>query len=197
MFAAAPSIATAASVASVVSIYTARILELRTKRDTVAGPVREQTTLRLFILAGTAMVIGSIVEQLRIGRPFHLALFVAGWLLAIASFAIRRSAIRALGRFWSLHVEIRASHQLVKDGPFQWVRHPVYTSMIFELLSFALILQSAYTSVAVLLVFVPTLVWRILTEEQALIAKFGEAYEDYRRTTPSLVPAPWKRVRSA
>ena len=149
MFAVAPSISTGASVASVLLIYTARILELRTKRDTVAGPVREQTTLRLFILAGTAMVIGSITEQFVVARPFHLAFFVAGWLFALASFAIRRSAIRALGRFWSLHVEIRASHELVREGPFQWVRHPVYTSMIFELLSFALLLESAFTAAAV------------------------------------------------
>lgn len=190
------SVATGVTVASVLVIYLARIAELRTKRETVAGPVREQTTLRLFVLAGTAMLVGSIVEQLRFQRPFNAGLFVAGWAFAGASFAIRRSAIRALGRFWSLHVEIRTQHELVKEGPFRLVRHPVYTSMIFELLAFALLLQSMYTAIGVLFVFVPTLVWRIVTEEQALVAKFGDAYEEYRRTTPSLVPAPWKRVRA-
>ena len=87
-------VATGVAVASALVIYFARIAELRTKRETVAGPVREQTTLRLFVLAGSAMLVGSIVEQLRFARPFSIGLFVAGWRSPPrrSRFAARRSA---------------------------------------------------------------------------------------------------------
>lgn len=45
-------------------IYLARVVELRTKRQTEAGPVRERTTLRAFIFAGCFMLVGGIAELL-------------------------------------------------------------------------------------------------------------------------------------
>ncbi|NDJ15643.1 MAG: hypothetical protein EBY17_31475, partial [Acidobacteriia bacterium] len=44
-----------------------------------------------------------------------------------------------------LHVEIRETHQFVRTGPFRWMRHPTYFSMILELLSAAFILQAPAT----------------------------------------------------
>jgi protein-S-isoprenylcysteine O-methyltransferase Ste14 len=113
---------------------------------------------------------------------------VAGWVCAATSFAIRRQAIAALGRFWSLHVEIRKDHELVKDGPFRWVRHPTYLSMVLELLAGGLILNAWYSLIGVSLLFVPTLLVRIQIEEAALVAKFGDAYQNYQRSTPALFP---------
>lgn len=46
--------------------------------------------------------------------------------MAVASFALRRAAIRALGRFWSLHVEMREGHEFVTTGPFA---RPMATSI--------------------------------------------------------------------
>ena len=62
--------------------------------------------------------------------------------MAVFSFWLRARAIAALGRFWSLHVEIRENHEFVKTGPFRWMRHPVYFSMILELASICLILHA-------------------------------------------------------
>jgi protein-S-isoprenylcysteine O-methyltransferase Ste14 len=173
---------------SVVVVYAGRILELRTKRNTVPGSTRETVTLRLFVLAGTLMLVGSLTEYWLRGERLRLWTFVTGWGCAAASFALRRRAIAALGRFWSLHVEIRENHELVKAGPFRWVRHPTYLSMILELLCGGLMLNSWYSLLGVSLLFVPTLIARIHIEESALVSKFGEAYERYQQTTPALFP---------
>jgi len=53
---------------SAIAIYAARVAELRTKRQTIAGAIRENLTLRLFIMIGTAMLLGSLVEYWFIGR---------------------------------------------------------------------------------------------------------------------------------
>lgn len=174
-------------IASASLIYFARIAELRRKRDTVKGHVRENITLRIFIAIGTLMLVGSIGEFLWSRPALQPALFAAGWAAALLSFGIRRRAIRELGKMWSLHVEIRERHELIMSGPYRWVRHPAYSSMVLELLSCGLLLQSRFTSVAVALLFAPTLFARIRIEETALSARIS-GYTHYRRTTPALIP---------
>src|SRR2546426_1936029 len=178
-------------VASVIAIYGARMAELQAKRDTVPGSVREMLTFRLFMFAGTLMLVGSIAEFLRRGLALQWWTFAVGWVFSLASFAIRRRAIAALGKFWSLHVEIRENHQFVRSGPFRWVRHPTYFSMILELLSVGLIMNALYSLLIIPFGFVPVLVWRLKLEEAALVEKFGEAYRGYQRTRPAWIPYKW------
>lgn len=180
-------IALIAPILSALLVYWARIAELRTPRDVVKGTVRESLTLRLFVAVGSFMLLGSIAEQLWLRPAFQPALFVAGWLAAFASFALRRRAIRELGKMWSLHVEIREQHQLVKSGPYRWVRHPAYTSMILELVALGLLLQSRFTSTLAFALFIPTLFVRIRIEEAALRRQIA-GYAEYQRQTPALLP---------
>ena len=177
----------AVPIVSALSIYAARMYELRAPRDLEKGQVRENVTLRLFVAVGTFMLLGSIVEHLWRQPPFRPGLFFAGWAVAVASFALRRRAIRELGRMWSLHVEIRAQHQLVRSGPYRWMRHPAYTSMVLELLALGLLLQSGFTSGAAFALFIPTLFARIRIEEAALSQQIS-GYVDYQRSTPALLP---------
>lgn len=178
---------------SVVAVYTARLLELNAKRETIRGEVRENLTLRLFMLVGTATFTASIIEYLLrgAGGP-NWPLFALGWVCALSSFWIRSQAISALGRFWSLHVEIRDNHEFVRTGPFRFVRHPAYFSMVLELAALALICGALWTLAIVPLVFIPALRLRIRIEEEALVEKFGAAYLEYRRSTPALFPSPWR-----
>src|ERR1700761_1762284 len=83
-------------------IYWARIAELKKRRDVVHGEVRESLTLRLFVAVGSLMLLGSIAEYLWARPPFDVPLFAAGLLVAVASFVLRRRAIRELGKMWSL-----------------------------------------------------------------------------------------------
>lgn len=173
------------------AITAARLLELGTRRNLIAGKIRENLTLRLFLAAGMLVLGGSIAEYVLSGRGISWPLFAVGWTLALISFWLRRKAIAALGRFWSLHVEIRDNHEFVTSGPFRWVRHPAYLSMIMELLALAFICNARFSLLLVVVAFIPVLAMRIRLEETALIEKFGEAYRDYRRSTPALVPLPW------
>jgi len=173
---------------SVVIIYSARLVELKTKRDTVRGPVLETRTLQLFLLSGTLMLALGLVENFWRKPGLSWLPFAIGWLCALGSIWLRRRAIAALGKFWSLHVEIRAEHQFVRTGPFRWVRHPTYLSMILELLSAALIFQTPLALAVVGALFIPVLIARVRLEEAALIEKFGDTYREYQRTTAAVFP---------
>lgn len=178
-------------IASVLAIYVVRLVELGTKRDVIAGKIRENLTLRLFLLAGTVIFLGSIAEFIWLRPNLRWVPFVAGWICGLASFTIRRQAIAALGKFWSLHVEIRENHEFVQSGPFRWVRHPAYFSMILELLALALICNAFFTLLLIPVFFVPVLIMRIRIEEIALVEKFGDAYRTFQRTKPALIPWKW------
>jgi protein-S-isoprenylcysteine O-methyltransferase Ste14 len=75
--------------------------------------------------------------------------------------------------------------RLVTTGMYRWVRHPLYTAgllfvwltpvMTFSLLSLNLSL-TAYVILGSRL------------EERRLVAEFGEAYHEYQRRVPSLIP---------
>ena len=176
---------------SLVAIFSARLLELRTRRNIVAGVITENTTLRLFILTGVIMLFSTLTELCLLRPRFSWPAFVAGWLLALASFVVRRRAIAALGRFWSLHVEMRENHEFVRSGPFRWLRHPTYFSMLLELLSGPVLAGVRYSLWVIPCLFCPVLWWRIRLEERGLIDKFGAAYREYQRTTPALIPYKW------
>src|SRR6266581_4797040 len=81
--------------ASVVVIYLTRMIELGARRDTTAGAIRERLTLRLFVLAGTLMVAGSVVEFFVRHSTLKWWTFAAGWMCAAVSVVIRRQAIAA------------------------------------------------------------------------------------------------------
>ena len=97
------------------AVYFFRVIELRTRRQTIRGPVKENLTLKLFILAGTAMFSGGLLEFLFRGQRWSWLSLGLGVACALISFTVRHRAIAALGRFWSLHVEIRENHEFLAD----------------------------------------------------------------------------------
>jgi protein-S-isoprenylcysteine O-methyltransferase Ste14 len=176
-------------------VWLERMREVATKRPVIPGKPVEKWTFNLFMLCGLLILFGGIAEFIVRGGEFYWQIVLVGLLLAIASFVIRRRAIAVLGRFWSLHVEVREEHEFIRTGPFAWVRHPVYSSMIIEIIAAGLILHAWLTLIVVALIFIPTLIVRVKLEEAALAAKFGAAFDEYKRSTPMLFPSP-RRHRS-
>ena len=176
-------------------VYIVRIAEVRRKRDTIQGPIRENLTLQLFILIGSLMTVGSIVEYVLRGGVFQWWALIAGILCAVASFKLRWAAIDALGKFWSLHVEIRENHEFVQSGPFRFVRHPVYFSMVLELAASGLMCSAWWMLLVIPVLFVPALIMRLRLEEPALVEKFGDVYRDYQRRVPMLIPYKWPAAK--
>jgi protein-S-isoprenylcysteine O-methyltransferase Ste14 len=171
-----------------VAIYIVRLREIKAKRDVIAGKVRENLTLLLFMIVGSVTFLGALAEYWLRGATFAWPWLITGVLCSICSFWLRWKAIAALGKFWSLHVEIRENHEFIRSGPFRWMRHPTYFSMILELVSFCLVLNAFYTLLIVPFIFLPALLLRLRIEEAALVEKFGDAYREYQAVTPILFP---------
>lgn len=85
------------------------------------------------------------------------------------------------------HAELKGSGELATEGLYARVRHPRYTGMMLSVLGACLIAGS-------LLLWVAAAVWWVLAlvavslEERELRARFGAAYEAYRKRVPRFVP---------
>jgi protein-S-isoprenylcysteine O-methyltransferase Ste14 len=96
-------------------------------------------------------------------------------------------ARRYLGRNWSRAVTIKKDHELITDGPYSLVRHPIYTGLLTGLLGCALAGGEWRGLVALGLVFI-VLLRKLRLEEQWMREQFGGTYENYSRQVRALVP---------
>jgi protein-S-isoprenylcysteine O-methyltransferase Ste14 len=156
------------------------------------GQVRGQTSMQwsfYAMVALTALIFGGTVcEFFFVSRPHRLEISLLGMVLFVAANIMRIRAIRTLGRFWSLHVEIREQHEFRRVGPYRFVRHPAYASFVLEHLAVPLVGNAWWSFGAAVLLYVPMVLWRMRTEEAALAAKFGESYRSYQREVGALFP---------
>jgi len=60
---------------------------------------------------------------------------IASMILGPPSVALAWAATRHLGKQWSLEASLREDHELIQTGPYRWVRHPIYTSIVGMLLA--------------------------------------------------------------
>lgn len=92
-----------------------------------------------------------------------------------------------LGRNWSGIVTLKQDHELIRSGPYRWVRHPIYTGLLLAFIGSAIALGQWRGGLAVLLVFAA--LWRKLRlEERWMIETFGAAYTSYRNEVAALIP---------
>jgi protein-S-isoprenylcysteine O-methyltransferase Ste14 len=120
--------------------------------------------------------------------PLPTAVRWGGVGVGLAALPVIYWVLRSIGRNISETVLTKAEHQLVTHGPYRWVRHPLYTVASVVFLSLGLIAANAFILALGLLIFVGVAVFIVPREEAELSAKFGPAYEDYRRRTGGLFP---------
>ena len=111
----------------------------------------------------------------------------AGILLTAAGIAFAIWARFYLGQNWSSAVSIKVGHQLIRTGPYQWVRHPIYSGLLVALLGTALARGKMISLVALPLFFLGFWI-KSRMEEQFMRKTFGQEYIDYSQSTGALVP---------
>ncbi len=76
---------------------------------------------------------------------------------------------------------------LNKSGINSWVRHPIYTGIVFAMFGLLLLLPTKMTLMAIIITSV-YLEIGIRLEEQKLIEEFGSDYEEYRKRVKKIIP---------
>ena len=154
----------------------------------VKGAKLAKWTWIAFSVTYPLLIFGSVGEYFLIPRKINLWISGIGVGIVAVRIWLKWWAMLTLGEYWSVHIEIRESHKLIKEGPYCCIRHPAYLSNLLEYLGVALIANAYYTLIGVFLIYLPFNLIRLYLEEKELIRKFGEEYEDYRKKVPALFP---------
>lgn len=119
---------------------------------------------------------------------------IAGWQIAasillfvLASF-LSWTAMRALGLQWGIDAKLNANHELVTSGPYHFVRHPIYSSMLCVLLATGVVVTPWWLLSLSMFVFAIGTEIRVRAEDRLLRSRFGASFQDYKRTVPAYVP---------
>jgi protein-S-isoprenylcysteine O-methyltransferase Ste14 len=95
---------------------------------------------------------------------------------------------RALGRQWRFDAGLSADHELVTSGPYRFVRHPIYSSLLCLLLGMGFMVTPLPLLAAALLVFIIGTEIRVRIEDRLLATHFGERCREYQRSVPAYIP---------
>lgn len=118
-------------------------------------------------------------------------LLAAGIAAGIAAMAMFRLTHKALGRMWSVSLQLKEDHRLVTTGIYGRVRHPMYTAFWLMAVAQALLLPNWFAGLAGIVGFGTLFFLRVGPEERMMEAAFGEEYRAYKRRTWRVVPYLW------
>jgi protein-S-isoprenylcysteine O-methyltransferase len=105
-----------------------------------------------------------------------------------AGIAMRRLAIRRLGRHFVTSVSVDGRRALVQQGVYAWLRHPSETGLLLVTLGAAIFLGSGAAAGVWCAVLLPLTLARIGIEDRCLSKAFGGEFQSYRRRVRALVP---------
>jgi protein-S-isoprenylcysteine O-methyltransferase Ste14 len=107
--------------------------------------------------------------------------------ITVLGFAVTYWARWTLGRNWSGNVTVKVGHELIRTGPYRFVRHPIYTGMMVAAAGTAIALNQSRGILAFVLLWISFTLKR-LKEEEFMRQTFGAQYVEYARTTGAIFP---------
>jgi len=115
-----------------------------------------------------------------------------GWLgaaMAVLGVLFAIWARYHLGRNWSPAPSMKEGHELVTSGPYRFVRHPIYTGVLFAILGAAI--TGTFFGIGVLVAGSVIFLMRIPKEERFMLGLFPDQYPAYQARTKRLIPFVW------
>lgn len=98
------------------------------------------------------------------------------------------TATRSLGRQFRLDAAIGIEHELIRNGPYRMVRHPIYTSMLCLLWAIGLVTTPMLPLAAATAIFLIGTEIRVRLEDRLLEERFGGGFRQYKLSTPAYLP---------
>lgn len=119
--------------------------------------------------------------------PRSLALYWFGFAVLVAGLGFAVWARVHLGRNWSGTVTVKEGHELIRTGPYAYVRHPIYTGLLTAVIGTVVCAATVRGALGFLIITV-ALVRKLHAEEVFMRETFPGNYEKYCEEVPSLIP---------
>jgi len=123
--------------------------------------------------------------------PLYPIPFATGIVFLVIGLWLFHQSHMDLGTNWSITLQMREKHQLITNGVYRRVRHPMYLALLIYSVGQALVIPNwlagpSYGTAMVLLI-----VFRLGPEERMMLEAFGKDYEDYQARSKRLIPGVW------
>jgi protein-S-isoprenylcysteine O-methyltransferase len=165
------------------------------KRSADASRSRDHGTLRLLLITIYACIFIAIwlayAGWWRFPAPIAMPLLWLGLAMMAFGLVFRWWSIRVLAQYFTVDVNVRDDHELIRKGPYRWLRHPSYTGALMTFYGFALALGNVASLLVLLAPVTLAFLWRMRIEERVLAEAFPVAYPQYIRETKRLIPFLW------
>jgi len=121
-------------------------------------------------------------------RPFLPAVAWLGLAPLIGALWLFRRSHADLGRNWSITLQMRDEHALVKSGVYRLIRHPMYSSFFLLGIAQLLLLPNWFAGIAGPVGAGILYGFRVRREERMMLEFFGDEYRAYMAETKRIVP---------
>jgi protein-S-isoprenylcysteine O-methyltransferase Ste14 len=187
------------------------IARVRRETRTLAGLIPEQRQERLMWLIWVPFVVAWIVipylalvharapwaiEVFWRSDPGYASLRWVAALCAVGSLLLTSRCWSRMGGQWRMDVGIARQGELITDGPFRYVRHPIY-ALSRLLMACSLVVVPTWPMLALALVHFGLTELKARHEELHLSSVHGAAYRDYVARTGRFLPRPRSMQRGS
>jgi protein-S-isoprenylcysteine O-methyltransferase Ste14 len=151
---------------------------------------RRQKSLDSLIAAGQIPVLAYLLTPaLNFAQvPIPEWLRWLGALIGLCAVGFFYWTHRLLGPNWICGRVLRREHNLVTNGPYHVIRHPMYLSILFIALGITLLTANWLVGIGLIAPTIVMIFQRVPAEEAALTARFGDKYRTYVEDTGAFFP---------
>jgi protein-S-isoprenylcysteine O-methyltransferase Ste14 len=145
----------------------------------------------IFSMIGFVAVIAYVINPNWMGwASIHLPVWLrwTGIGIALAGFVLLQWAQNTLGKNWSDIPRMMKEQQLITSGPYQWIRHPIYTAFLLILGATLFISANWLIGLSFIGMTALEIASRIGFEESLMIEYFEDEYREYMKRTGRILP---------
>jgi protein-S-isoprenylcysteine O-methyltransferase Ste14 len=92
-----------------------------------------------------------------------------------------------LREYWSGNLQLKDNHLLITQGPYRWVRHPMYAVLMLCFIGLSLA-SAAWPFLLLAVVTIPFFYRVSSKEEEMMIEQFGDEYGEYKKRAGRFLP---------
>jgi protein-S-isoprenylcysteine O-methyltransferase Ste14 len=117
--------------------------------------------------------------------------FVTGIICLVIGLWLFYRSHMDLGTNWSITLQVREKHQLITQGLYRSIRHPMYLALIIYSVGQGLVLPNWLVGPSYGIAMVLLIAFRLGPEERMMLDEFGKDYEEYKARSYRLFPGIW------
>jgi protein-S-isoprenylcysteine O-methyltransferase Ste14 len=113
---------------------------------------------------------------------------IVSMLLGPPAVALVWAATRHLGKQWRYQAALSEDHELIKTGPYRWLRHPIYTSLFGMLMATGAAWTWWPMWIAAAIFFIGGTEIRVRDEDRLIGERLPQEFDEYRSRVRAYIP---------